>query len=408
MLDRIIALIILIILSAFFSGVETALFSLSSLKVRYLVEKKRKHAKILQKIKQKPHELLTTILIGNNVANIAAATLATVIASDFFESNIIGIVTGIMTLIILVFGEITPKTFALMHNEGVALFVAGLMNSLMIVLWPIVRLLDFITKAILGRKSKAIKKPIVTEEELKTMVKAGEEAGEIKESEQKMIHRIFKFDDIDVANIMTARPYMVCVNINLNVKDLLELFAKSPHTKLPVYEKTKDNIKGIVHLQDALKEKSKNSGIKNIMRKTYFVPESKKIDSLLKAFQARNYSIAIVVDEHGSVTGLVTIEDVLEEIVGEIVEETDKISPDIRKVSKKSWIVLGKSDIEEVNKKIGSKFREEEDFETIGGYILNKTGYIPDEGEEIKDGRYLFTIEKLENNRIIEVKIKKK
>jgi CBS domain containing-hemolysin-like protein len=313
-----------------------------------------------------------------------------------------------MTFIILVFGEVTPKTLALRHNEGVALAVAGLINSLMIILYPLVRLLDFITRALTGMRGRGIKKPIVTEEELKTMVKAGEEAGEIKESEKMMIHRIFKFDDIDVANIMTARPYMVCANINLNVGELLKLFARVHYTKLPVYEKTKDKIKGIVYLHDALKEKNKNIKIDKIMRQVYFVPETKKIDTLLKAFQARQSSIAIVVDEHGIVAGLVTMEDVLEEIVGEIVEETDKISPDIKKISKNSWLVLGKADIEEVNKKIGSRFREEEDFETIGGYVLDKIGRIPDEGEEISDGKYIFTIEKLEHNRIIEVKIKKK
>ncbi|MBW2984435.1 hemolysin family protein [Candidatus Woesearchaeota archaeon] len=407
MLDRIIALVILIIFSAFFSGVETAMFSLSNLKVRHLVEKKRRNALVLQKIKQRPHDLLTTILIGNNVVNIAASALATVIAADFFQSNIVGIVTGVMTFVILVFGEVTPKTVALRRNEGVALAVAGFMNSLMIILYPLVKLLDFITIALTGRR-KNLKKPIVTEEELKTMVKAGEEAGEIKESEQEMIHRIFKFDDIDVANIMTARPYMVCANIKLNVGELLKLFAKVHYTKLPVYEKTKDKIKGIVYLHDALKEKSRNTKIENIMRKAYFVPETKKIDSLLKAFQARQSSIAIVVDEHGIIAGLVTMEDVLEEIVGEIVEETDKISPDIKKISKNSWLVIGKADIEEVNKKTGSRFREEEDFETIGGYVLNKIGRIPDEGEEIRDGNYVFTIERLEHNRIMEVKIKRK
>ncbi|MBW2980048.1 hemolysin family protein [Candidatus Woesearchaeota archaeon] len=408
MLYRIVTLAVLIILSSFFSGVETALFSLSSLKVRHLVEKKRRNALMLERIKQRPHDLLTTILIGNNVVNIAASALATMIAVDFFESNVVGIVTGIMTFIILVFGEVTPKTLALRHNEGVALFVAGLMNSLMIILFPLVKLLDFITRALTGMRRREIKKPIVTEEELKTMFKAGEEAGAIKETEKRMIHKIFKFDDIDVANIMTARPYMVCANINLRINDLWGLFARSHHTKIPVYEKSKDKIKGMVYLHDALKEKNKNIKIEKIMRKAYFVPEAKKVDALLKAFQARQNSIAVVVDEHGIVSGLVTMEDILEEIVGEIVEETDKLSPDIRRVSKNSWFVLGKSDIEEVNKKIGSRFREEEDFETIGGYVLNRIGRIPEEGEEIKDGRYVFTIEKLEHNRIFEVKIKKR
>ena len=407
MLDRIVALVILIVFSAFFSGVETALFSLSNLKVRHLVEKKRRNAKTLESIKQRSHHLLTTILIGNNVVNIAAAALATVIASDYFQSNVVGIVTGIMTLVILVFGEVTPKTLALRHNESVALFVAGFMNTLMIILYPLVKLLDILTVTMTGRL-RTVKRPIVTEEELKTMVKAGEEAGEIKESEKNMIHRIFKFDDIDVADIMTARPYMVSVNMKHKVKDLWALFAKSHHTKIPVYEKTKDKIVGMVYLHDVLKEPSKNTSIEKIMRKAYFVPETKKVDSLLKAFQARQNSIAVVVDEHGIVSGLVTMEDVLEEIVGEIVEETDKISPDIKKISKNSWWVLGKADIEEVNKKIDSKFREEEDFETIGGYVLNKIGRIPDEHEEINDGKYLFTIEKLDSNRIMEVKIKKK
>jgi CBS domain containing-hemolysin-like protein len=406
MLDRIITLVILIFFSALFSAIETALFSLSSLKVRYLVEQERRNAKILEKIKSRPHDLLITILIGNNVVNIAASALATVIASDFFKSNVVGIVTGIMTFVILVFGEVTPKRLALKNNESFGLFVAGFMNSLMILLKPLVILLDFVTGLIVGPKSS--KKPIVTEEELKTMVEAGEEAGEIKESERRMIQSIFKFDELDVANIMTARPYMQCVNIKLKAKDLWKMFSRLGHTKLPVYERSKDHIKGVVYMIDALKQKNQNIGVDKIMRKAYFVPESKKIDSLLKAFQARQNSIAIVVDEHGVVSGLVTMEDILEEIVGEIVEETDKINPDIRKISRNSWIILGKSDIEEVNKKIGSKFKEAEDFESISGYVLHKLGHIPQEGEEVTEGSFVIKIEKIEHNRILEVKIRKK
>ncbi len=240
------------------------------------------------------------------------------------------------------------------------------------------------------------------------MIEVGEKAGQIKTSEKKMINRIFKFDDLDAGNIMTARPYMQCVSINTKIKDLWKLFSKLGHTKLPVYEKTKDNIKGVVHLIDALKHKKQDISVDKIIRKAYFVPETKKVDSLLKAFQAKQSSIAIVVDEHGVVAGLVTMEDVLEEIVGEIFEETDKINPSIKKVGKNAWNVLGKTDIEEVNKKVCTSLKEGGDFETIGGYILNKLGRIPKEGEEFDEDGCRVKVLKVENHRILQVRIKKK
>ena len=409
--EQIITLVFLLLLSAFFSGSETALVSLSRLRVRHLAEKGGRVAKTLKKLKDDPQRMLTSILICNNLVNVAAAAIATSVAIGIFESHAIGIATGLMTLLILVFGEITPKSLATQFNEPYAKFVAFPIWYLSIVLYPFIKIFDWFFKSLVKLFGGTIKKPTVTEDYLKSIVTMGEEEGSIKEIEKDMIHKIFEFDDINAGEIMTPKTDMVLINSKLKIRDALKIILKKTYSRIPVYEKTRDNIRGMVYLKDIIKYTGTgkmNLPISKIMKKPYFVPETKKIDSLLKQFQKRKEHIAIVVDEHGIITGLVTIEDILEEIVGEIIDETEKRDPNIKRLKPGEWMIKGKTDIEEINEKTGMDIKEDEEYDTLGGFILNITGKIPREHEKVIYGKFTMVIEEVEEHRIIRVKIVKR
>jgi len=406
---QLIYLIILLIFSAFFSGSEVALISLNRFKVRQLFEHKRNGSKALKKLKDDPQRMLATILIGNNLANVASSAIATSISLSIFRSYSVGIATGIMTFLILIFGEITPKSLATQYNEKIALMVARPIWILSIVLKPVLKFFDLFLNSFTKVFGGTSKKPMFTEEEFKSMLKYGEQEGTIMEREMNMIHNVFEFNDIDVSEIMTPKADMISISKNSKVNHLVDLFLKKPYSRIPVIEKSKDHVVGIVFLKDAFKylKSKKNISIEKIMRKPYFVPESKKIDSLLKQFQKRKEHMAIVVNEHGTNIGLVTLEDVVEEIVGEIVDETDKIDPNIRKLNSKTWLVKGKTDIDEVNEKLKIGIKED-DYDTLSGFIMHYTGRIPKEDDKIVYKRFTLIIEELVGNRISKVKIVKK
>jgi putative hemolysin len=407
MLTEIYFLLILLALSAFFSMSETALISLSRIRLRTMVQKKMKGSETIRKLKEDPHRLLSTILIGNNLVNVSAATVATSIAFQIFSNYAVAISTGVTTLIVLIFGEIIPKSFATHHDERVSLAVAKPILFLSYILGPINTVLEKIT----GIFIKTVKKQTITEEELKACMDLGQEAGFIKDMERNLIRNIFKFDEINVSEIMTPRTDMFCVSVKKKLRSVLPKIIRANYTRIPVYENSMNNIVGILNMKDLIpiiKNKRLDIPIKKLMYKPFFVPENKKVDSMLKQFQRRNEHMAIVVDEHGLVTGLVTLEDVIEEIVGEIRDETDRISPNIIPINKKTWDVLGKSDIEEINEKIKSNFKEAEDYDTISGLILDRLGRIPKEGETIVFDNYSIEITEVEGHRIVKVRIKKK
>lgn len=407
---EIIILIILLILSGFFSGSEVALISLTKLRAKQMLDKKKIGAVFINKLKSNPQRMLATILIGNNIANVGASALATAIMIGIFENYAVGIATGVMTLLILVFGEITPKSIAAKNNELVSQMVAAPIWYLGVILAPILNILDkFLNKVfnILGIKSQ---EKVITEEDIMSIVRTAEEEGSIKEIEKRMIKRIFEFDDITVGEVETPRRDMVMIESKLKVMDTMKVFLKKKHTRMPVYEKNKDNIVGIVHIKDLIKHaqgKNKNKSVSKIMYKPYFVPEVKKISDLLRQFQKRKEHMAIVVDEHGSITGLVTMEDTLEEIVGEIMDETDMIDPNIREIGKSTWLIKGKTDIDEINEKLDMKLKGK-GYDTFSGFLLKRTGKIPTEGDEITYKRFIFKIEEIVDHRISKVKVEKK
>ncbi|RJQ84809.1 MAG: HlyC/CorC family transporter [Desulfobacteraceae bacterium] len=391
-------LLILLLLSGFFSASETALFSISRSKARFLAKQKPKSNQLIHQMKKDPHRLLTTILIGNNVVNVAASALATQLTLQAFPNYAIGLATGVMTFLILVFGEVIPKSVATRNNVMIAQVIIFPLYWFSLLCRPIVFLLDFIPK-LTGRIQRT---PSVTEEELMTFVEVVREEGEIKEEEQKLIHRIFEFDDTNASEIMTPRADMFVIEADEPLH--LQLIADSGFTRIPVIENTIDNVVGILNIKDLLAYQAKNESpdVRQIMRPPYFVPEHKKLDSLLKQFKKRKNHMAIVVDEHGGVSGLITLEDALEELVGEIRDETDKEERLITKRKDKEWSVMGKTDIEEVNEVIGMNIPESAEYDTFSGYVLEQIGRIPTVSEEFTLGNFHVTVNSMDGNRIRE------
>lgn len=393
----------LIGLSAFFSSAETALFSLSKLRLSHMEEQRKQGVKTLIKIKENPRRLLITILLGNNLVNIAASAMATVIALELFQNNAIALTTGIMTLVLLVFGEITPKTFATTHSESLSLFVAKPMWLIMFISFPITWLFELLTKMLIrGSKDK----PLITEAEIKSFVNVGAKVGQIKKEEREMIHQIFQFDDMYVDQIMTPKSDMAALADTKTIQDFIDLTVKTGYSRIPIFRKDLDHIIGFVHAKDALQFLIKNDPkqpILKIMRPIEFVPDTKKVDRLLKHFRVKHQHLAVIVDEHGMVRGLVTIEDVLEEIVGEIEDETDKIEPLFKQLSKKRWLVSGRADLDTVSDKLEIDLGNSVMFDTISGFVLHKLDRMAKQKDRVVTPKFDIEVKKIIENRIEQV-----
>ena len=396
-------LVICLFLSGFFSSSETALFSISKVKALHIAKDGSKTGQLIMEMKADSHTLLTTILIGNNLVNIGASALATALAISHFKSNAVGIATGIMTLLILIFGEIFPKSFANHNNILVARGVIFPLYWLSKLFWPLIFALNFIPR-LHGANDNG--QDAVTEDELMTMVEVVEEEGEIKEEEKEYISNIFEFDDTSCSEIMTPRADMFVIDVS-DEFDIQETL-KTGFSRIPVIEDYIDNIIGILHLKDLFasfqmlsKENATASlDIKKIMKIPYFIPESKKLDSLLKDFKVKKSHMAVVVDEHGGVAGIVTLEDVVEEIIGEIVDETDRMVPDIVKLKENKWLVSGKIDIDDLNKEIGISIPESSNYDTFSGFFLEEIERIPKPGASIEIDKWTITVKDMDGNRI--------
>lgn len=400
-----ILLLVLLILSGFFSSSETALFSIGRAKARFLSRKNGNAYQLILKMKEDPHKLLSTILIGNNLVNIGASSLATVISINYFTKTpdmnasgiAVGIATGVMTFLILVFGEIIPKSVATRNNIMVARIVIFPIYWLSYAFYPLIIFLNFIPM-LTGRVKSA---PRVTEEELMSFVEVVHEEGEINPEEKELIHNIVKLDDIGVSHIMTPSADMFV--IDKSAEPQLEEIINSGFTRIPVIDGDIDHIVGMVNIKDLFRQQANVNGglvLEEIMREPYFVPENKKLDQLLNQFKGRKDHAAIVVNEYGEVTGIVTLEDVLEAIVGEITDETDIIKQPVVQIRNKEWLVLGAADIETINQALHMDIPESIEYETFSGYVLDQTGKIPKEKEQIVIDRFLITINEMDGNRI--------
>jgi len=391
------ALAILLFFSGFFSSAETALFSISMTQARHLAKSPNRAYQMIHRMKETPHRLLTTILIGNNVVNVGATAMATALAFKMVPNRAVEYAVMIMACLIVVFGEVFPKSIATRNNILIARLTIYPIYWLSVVLKPVIWLLNFIPK-ITGRFER---KSTVTEEELMTIVEVGEEQGEIREEEKEFISNIFEFDDTNASEIMTPRADMFVIDVQDPLS--LDQISKSGFTRVPVIDDSIDNVVGIINVKDLFKHMAitrEAIDVRELMRSPYFVPENKKLNSLLAQFKKKKNHLAIVVDEHGGVSGVISLEDVLEEIVGEISDETDKEEQLIVRKNPQEWLVLGKTDIEDVNETLGMEIPDTNEYETFSGYILDIIGRIPSEREEIPIEGYRITIHAMEGNRI--------
>ncbi len=324
---KIILLFVLLLLSGFFSGSETALVGIGKIKARALVKRGVKGAEIIDEMAREPEAVLTAVLIGNNIVNIAASVIAASIAIEFFGGYGEAIAIGVMTLLILTFAEIMPKTIAVHHAEGVSILVSRPMKLMASVFLPVIKVFSLITAAfvrILGIKLH--RKQVMTEEEVETMLDIGEEEGAIEEDEKEMMMGVLKLDEIVVKSVMLPRDEMVCLEVGQTVDFAVDVIKSSGYSRIPVFDGTKDNIVGVLYAKDLLIKAGEGTlSVKELMKKPYFVSEAKRVDDLLDEFQRGRVHIAIVVDEEGRTKGLVSLEDLLEVIVGSIYDEYDII-----------------------------------------------------------------------------------
>lgn len=415
--SRLLLFVILIGLSAFFSGSETALFSLSELEKRRLQEGGTPGGKRVLELLARPRLLLTTILIGNTLVNVSAATLAALLTSDlvaahgFSRTWAVIIQVGVVTLVLLVFSEVTPKILALQRSERFAVVAATVLRPIIWLLFPVAGPIEAMSRQlerIFGVKEGEF---ALSEAELRALIDVGEEEGALEADEREMIHSIFEFGKTHAREIMVPRIDMVCIERSASIRELVELIKSCGHTRIPVYEGTVDNIIGIIHAKDLLPylgREEQEVDLARIARPPMFVPESKLIDELLREFQKQRSHMAIVVDEYGGTAGLVTLEDVIEEIVGEIQDEYDRELPLYQELDDGSYLMDAKIDLDEVNEVLGVELPTEEDYESLGGFIFHLTGQVPREGDRIQYGDLEFIVEKVQRNRIVTVKVRRK
>ncbi len=400
-------ILILVCGSAFFSASETALTSLNKIKLRNMVEENVKNADKIQKLIDDPNRLLSSILIGNNLVNNAAASLTTMIAVSLLGGQSgVGAATMIITIIILIFGEITPKTLASQNAEKVSIGVAKIISGVVIISTPVVKVMNLITNGlirILGGDTSG-KTPTITEAELKTMVNVSHEEGVLEVDERRMINNVFDFGDSKAKDVMTPRTDMICVEDNITYDEIVSIFKEERFSRLPVYHESVDNIVGILYVKDIIFIDVEHFKTTDYMREPFFTYESKPISELFSEMRNNRIPAAIVLDEYGGTSGLVTLEDMVEEIVGDIADEYDEQEKEIEVIKEDEFVVDGSTRLEDVNEMIGLHL-ESEDFDTIGGYVIGILGSLPDGGEEVEENGIKIVVEEVDKNRIEKLRI---
>ena len=407
----------LLIASAFFSGSETAFFSLTPAQLERFKNSPSRAEQRVSQLLNTPRQLLITIVLGNTMVNITIASLAAILTTrlsrilEFNENLVVLLDVLVVTFVILILSEILPKVIAVRNPESFSRRFAVLLSAFYYLLYPISYPLSRFTRFLQSRTGFSEDKTLLTEEELKTLAEVGEEQGMLQKDEKEMIHSIFEFGETTVKEIMVPRTDMIIVDINTTLSELMKLVKKKLHSRIPVYKNRIDNIIGILYVKDLppylSKRKREKIELEKMVRPAFFVPEQKKIDELLREFQEEHIHMALVVDEYGGVSGLVTLEDIIEEIVGEIQDEYDKEPPLFERIDNNTFVVDGRMPLEEVNEKLEMDLPTEEGVETISGFILNILGSLPREKEQINYQGYNFIVEKINRNRILKVRIEK-
>lgn len=405
-LIQIIVIIILLLLSAFFSSAETALSSVSRVKVRTLEDEKVRHAHTLGAILDRYDSLISTILVGNNIVNLTASSLMTTVTMRLFGNLFVSIATGILTILVLIFGEILPKTLARRNAESIALFYAPIMRGLMTVMFPVVFLIEGLAHVILKLLGKD--KPVdnvITESELRTYVDVSHENGEIETSEKKMINNVFDFGDSYVKDVMVPRIDIVAVEKGATYDEVRKVFCDSMYTRLPVYDEEPDNIVGFINVKDfILIDRSETFCVGQLIRKAHFTYEYKRTNDLLKEMRDISTSLSVITNEYGEIVGMVTLEDLLEEIVGEIRDEYDDAEEEnIQKMEENTYLIEGSMKLDDINDELGTELFSE-DYDSIGGLVIEQLeDTLPEDGTVVTVGNVVLKVSGVSQNRIQKV-----
>ncbi len=401
----------LIGLSGFFSGLEVALVGIRKSKVIQLFNEKKKGSKALHKLKTNPSWMMSSVNLGNNLVNVGASALATSLAIRLFGDDGLGIAVGVMTFVILVFGEITPKTYCNANSTKIALRYAPVLLGFSYAFYPVVKFFEIISKGVVKLAGSSYNPPPITEEDIKGVIEQGLAEKALEKEEMELVHSALKFDDTVIRSVMTPRTKMFTLNSKMLLFEALPQINQMGHSRIPIFGENSDDIVGFVHAKDILKELEKdNDGIslKEIARKPVFASQEKMISSLLKEMQGRKTHMAIVVDEHGGVEGLVTLEDLLEEIVGEIEDESDQTRGlGYERVDQDTIITNGDIEIDIINEIFNTKVPEGDDYASLNGLLHEILKDIPQEGDKIEVEGLRIIVEKVSKNIAQKIRIKK-
>lgn len=401
---QLLIVIILLFLSAFFSSAETALTTFNKIRIKSLADEGNKRAKRVLEITSDSGKMLSAILIGNNIVNLSASSIATALAIQIFGSAGAGIATGILAVLVLIFGEISPKTLATIHADKIVLSYSGIISLLMKLLTPVIFIINKLSMGFLMllRVNVADGQNALTEAELRTIMDVGHKEGVTTPEEHAMINNVFDFGDSQAKEIMVPRIDMTFADINSSYDELIEIFRTDKFTRLPIYEESTDNVIGTVNMKDLLLyEDREHFSIRNILRKPYYTYEHKKTVDLLIEMKKSSFNIAIVLDEYGVTAGLITLEDILEEIVGEIRDEYDMDEEDpIQKLGEHEYLVQGTMNLEDLCDLLDLSLSSE-DYDTVGGYMIELLDHLPEAGESVVTPENVFLrVEEIEKNRI--------
>ncbi|NUB90159.1 HlyC/CorC family transporter [Haloterrigena sp. SYSU A121-1] len=409
-----VAVLLLIALSAFFSSSEIAMFNLPKHRLEGMVEDDVPGAELVKSLKDDPHRLLVTILVGNNIVNIAMSSIATAILSLHF-GGLVGVLLATfgITALVLLFGESVPKSYAVENADTWSVRISRPLKATEYLLFPLIILFDYLTRQVnrLIGSTGAIESPYVTRDEIQEMIESGEREGVLEEEEHEMLQRIFRFNNTIVKEVMTPRLDMTAVPKDADIDEAIETCIQSGHARVPVYEGSLDNVLGVVHIRDLVRDlnygetKADDLELEDLIQPTLHVPESKNVDELLTEMRENRMHMAIVIDEFGTTEGLVTVEDMIEEIVGEILKSGE--DEPIEQLDDRTVIVRGEVNIEDVNEALEIDLPEGEEFETIAGFIFNRAGRLVEEGEEITYDGVRITVETVENTRIMKARLRK-
>ncbi|MBZ6495683.1 hemolysin family protein [Natrinema longum] len=408
----VVAIAALIALSAFFSSSEIAMFNLPKHRLEGMIEDDIPGADLVKGLKDDPHRLLVTILVGNNIVNIAMSSIATAILSIYF-GGLVGVLLATfgITALVLLFGESVPKSYAVENTESWSIRIARPLKATEYLLFPLIVLFDYLTRQInkLIGSTGAIESPYVTRDEIQEMIESGEREGVLEEEEHEMLTRIFRFNNTIVKEVMTPRLDMTAVPKDADIDEAIETCIQSGHARIPVYEGSLDNVQGVVHIRDLVRDlnygETETLELGDLIQPTLHVPESKNVDELLTEMRENRMHMAIVIDEFGTTEGLVTMEDMIEEIIGEILEGGEE--QPIEEIDEDTVLVRGEVNIEDVNESLDIDLPEGQEFETIAGFIFNRAGRLVEEGEEITYDGVRITVETVENTRILKARLKK-